>query len=48
MEFEFARASVVSGNRNEKSPSRAKSNKPEMKGASLLSIYLKNLLGDLP
>ena len=26
---------------------RAKSNEPEMKGASLLSIYLKNLLGDL-
>ena len=26
---------------------RAKSNKPEMKSASLLSIYLKNLLGDL-
>ena len=26
---------------------RAKSNEPEMKAASLLSIYLKNFLGDL-
>ena len=31
-----------------KSQCHAKSNELEMKGSSLLSSYLKNLLGDLP
>ena len=33
--------------RSQLSQCRAKSNITEMKGASLLSVYLKNLLGDL-